>query len=255
MDHSYFELGGPDDGKEKASFYVLDSLLKSRVECGFGSESHELGENINVYLVHLLSSLIGAPDLGELAAHREIDVFKQVKDSTDPRFKMQVYRTKADHLLVSTGIFGDTPYVEHEGQRIFRGRTRVRIGRGKAYYHYAAAYHSRTAARDTVLPAVLALLSQDFERYVDVLFHMRGEYFHLFERMREEHLMAMPSETPPSGEVTGEVTELGALRDDFLDAYWIYQNKPDDGTRDSLAETVKRLRAVDPTFDFEVPEN
>lgn len=250
MDHSYYELGGPDEGKSP-SYFVLDSLLKSRVECGFESETHELGENVNVYLVHLLSSLIGNPDLGELAVPRDVDVHEKVKDCVDPRFKCMVYRTNADHLLLSTGIFGDTPYVDHEGQRLFRSRARARIGRGKAYYHYAAAYHGRTAARDTVLPAILSLLSQDFERYVQVLFHMRGEYFHLFERMREEQLMSLPSDNP----ATGEVSELAVLRDDFLDAYWLYQNKPDDGTRDSLLETVKRLRAADPTFDFQIPDH
>jgi hypothetical protein len=245
-------LGNPEDGRENTAFFVLDSLLKSRVECGFESDGQPFDESVNVYLVHLLSSLVGSPGLGSFAIKRDADVFDKVRRSTDPRFKCEVYRTSADHLLVSTGIFGDTPFVERDGQRFFEDAAQLRIGRGKAYYHYAASFHGRTGHQSTAVPEILSLLSRDFERYVEVLFHMRGEYFHLFERFREDQLMKIHDEgtRPASGSM-----DVPTLRDDFLDAYWIWQNGPDEATRETLLNAVKRLQAVDPLFDFQFPGN
>lgn len=247
---SYFDLSRPDDGRENTAYFVLDSLLKSRIECGFESCADHYDENVNVYLVHLLSSLVDSPSLGTLTAARDIDIFEKVRRSTDPRFKSEVYRVNADQLLVSTGIFSETPYVERDGHRCWDGLAQDRIGRGKAYYHYASTFHERTGARTTALAGVLARLSDHFERYVDVLFHMRGEYFHLYERMREADLRAIQQAW--TAEAPGDV-DVETLRNEFLDAYWLWHQDPDAAARDALIEAVKRLRAADPTFDFRLP--
>jgi hypothetical protein len=253
VDHSsYYDLGGPADRKESTAYFVLDSLLKSRIECGYESDPSRHDESVNVYLVHLLSSLVSAPGRGELTASRDVDVFEKVRHVSDPRFKCEVYRANADHLLVSTGIFGDTPYAERDGRRVYDGVAQERIGRGKAYYHYAAAFHERTAAASGAVADVLCRLSQDFERFVDILFHMRGEYFHLYQRLRQEHFAAL---TGSLALATGaEGGDIPLLRDDFLDAYWRWHVHPDPETRAALDEAVKRLRAADGTFDFRMPE-
>jgi hypothetical protein len=246
---SYFDLSRPDDGRENTAYFVLDSLLKSRIECGFESRAEHHDENVNVYLVHLLSSLVESPGPEAVATPRDIDVFEKVRASQDPRFKCEVYRTHADQLLVATGIFSDTPYVERDGRRVYDGVAQDRIGRGKAYYHYASTFHGRTGARTSTLAQVLARLSDHFERYVDVLFHMRGEYFHLYERLREEDFRVLRDAWGGDG---GDV-DLEALRDDFLDAYWRWHQDPDAPARDALLEAINRLRAADPSFDFRLP--
>ena len=253
MDHSsYYDLSRPDDGRENTSYFVLDSLLKSRIECGFESSEHPYDESVNVYLVHLLSSLVAAPGLGPQTANHDVDVFAQVRTSQDPRFKCEVYRTNADHLLLSTGIFGETPYVERDGQRQFDGCAQERIGRGKAYYDYAATFHGRTGSRSSVVPRVLSRLSSDFERYVEVLFHMRGEYFNLYERLREDQFMALQEDVSVAADGT---SALRTLRDEFLDAYWLWHQTPGAGTRNALVDAVKRLSAADPSFEFRLPEH
>ena len=252
MGSSYFDLSRPDDGRENTAYFVLDSLLKSRIECGFESSAEHHDENVNVYLVHLLSSLVEAPGSGAIATPRDIDIFEKVRRSQDPRFKSEVYRTHADQLLVATGIFSDTPYVEREGRRVYEGSAQDRIGRGKAYYHYASTFHGRTGAKTATLAQVLARLSDHFERYVDVLFHMRGEYFHLYERLREDDFRMIRDAWSAEDGGTGDV-DLDALRNDFLDAYWLWHQEPDAGARDALIEAVKRLRAADPSFEFRLP--
>lgn len=252
-DSSYLDLDGPGERRERTAYFVLDSLLKSRIDCGFESNSEQYDEDVNVYLVHLLSSLVRGFWLGQPTAERDIDVFEQVRDSTDPRLKYGVYRANADYLLLSTSLFTRTPYVEREGQRTFHGSVRDRIGRGKAYYHFASMFHERVRASSPVVARVLQHLSRDFERYVDVLFHMRGEYFHLYERLKEDQLMSLQEDLfkTPSGD---DKTVLGSLRDEFLDAYWLWHQKPTVVSRHQLAEAISRLQAVDPGFEFEIPE-
>jgi hypothetical protein len=226
-------------------------LLRSRIECRFESNTDRYDEDVNVYLVHLLSTLVAAPGLGAHTADRDIDVFGQVRDSADPRFKSLVYRVNADHLLLTTSLFTRSPYEEKDGRRDFVPDARGRIGRGKAYYHYASLFHERLRAGSPVVSRVLQLLSEDFERWVDVLFHMRGEYFHLFERMKEGHIMSLQDElfSTPDGDVVG----LGVLRDEFLDAYWTWSQHPDSASEAAVTAAAERLKAVDPNFGFHLP--
>jgi len=244
--NAYYELGQPEDEREQTAYFLLDSLLRSRVACGFESKEDTHDESVNVYLVHLLSTLISAPNLGAVTAERDIDVFAQVRDSQDPRFKSLVYRINADHLLLTSSLFTAMPAnLNEQGLR--------RIGRGKAYYHYASLFHERLRAASPVFARILHLLSQDFERYVDVLFHMRSEYFHLYERLKEEDLMFAGDElsSGPDGAMLG----LEALRDEFLDADWSWHQHPDTATQEALETAVARLKAVDPGFVFDWPKS
>ncbi|MFN8178162.1 MAG: hypothetical protein U0167_09540 [bacterium] len=247
---SYFDLTRPGDPRERTAYFVLDSLLRSRIDCGFESNGERHDESVNVYLVDLLSRLVGSPGIGDLAKSRDIDVFEQVRDSGDPRFKSQVYRANADHLLVSTSLFVGTPYVERSGKRDFDDAARDRIGRGKTYYRYAALFHERAPAASSAFAEVLEFLSQDFERYVDVLFHMRGEYFHLYGQLRDAQVRALQG-MPEAAEENS--TSVDALRNEFLDAYWAWHQRPDAETRGRLETAVKRLRLADSTFRFELP--
>ncbi|MBZ0269258.1 hypothetical protein K8I85_13980 [bacterium] len=242
MDHSrYYELGQPEDDRERTEYFLLDALLRSRVACGFESKADSRDEEVNVYLVDLLSKLVGAPGLGAVAADRDIDVFAQVQDSMDPRFKSLVYRVNADHLLLTSSLFTSMPaHRDRHGRR--------RIGRGKAYYHYASMFQERLRAGSPAFAQVLHLLSCDFEGYVDVLFHMRAEYFHLYERLTDADL---PQPLDPA-EATAEAAAPGSmasLRDRFLDAYGAWQRSGDAASLRALEEAAARLSAADPDFD------
>ena len=253
MDHSsYWELGGPREGPERTAYFVLDSLLRSRIECGFESNGERYDEDVNVYLVSLLARLVRSPGL-TAATPTDMDVFASIQHSLDPRLKSAVYRHNADHLLLSTSLFTNSPYVDRDGRREFASDARTRIGRGKAYYHYAATYQERLRAVSPVVARILSLLSADFEQYVDVLFHMRGEYFNLYERMNEEQVMALQNGLPGAVPEPGSATALEALRDEFLDAYWAWHQTPDEANRSALEDKVQRLKDADPGFQFRLP--
>ncbi len=250
MDASnYLDLSRPGEPRERTAYFVLDSLLRSRIECGFESNSIRPDEEVNVYLVGLLSHLVSSPVIGGLTRDRDVDVFEQVRSSTDPRFKSKVYRTNADHLLVSSSLFATSPYVERDGQRDFGDETRDRIGRGKTYYRFAAEFQSRAPAHSAVFARVLDILSQDFERYVGVLFHMRGEYFNLYERLRDSQIQSLEARA----ETSAALGSVAILRNEFLDAYWTWHQRPDATNRARLESATRRLKSSDPAFRFDVP--
>jgi hypothetical protein len=255
MDNSsYFDMGVPGGGRGSVNDFVLNSLLRSRIDCGFESNGAQYDEDVNVYLVHLLSDLVTGPGLGSPDELRDIDVFHRVKDSRDPRFKGEVYRASADRLLLSTGIFVDSPFIAREGRRVFEGAAQTRIGRGKTYYHFASMFHGQARSGSAALARILDRLSIDFERYVEVLFHMRGEYFNLYERLSEDVVLALQSPSTGPGDEPDSRTEVERLRDDFLDAYWTWNHAPTLAHRALLLEAAQALRARDPSFVFDVPE-
>ncbi len=259
MDHPYLDLSRPGEPRERTTYFVLDSLLRSRIDCGFESNTGRYDEDVNVYLVELLCGLVRSPGFSAAPAQGSVDVFRQVQDVRDPRVKSRVYRASADHLLVSTGLFVDTPYVARDGRRDFDAGARDRIGRGKEYYRWAALFQERAPAGSRVFAHILQLLSEDFERWVDVLFHMRGEYFHLYERLRDESFAALSGAAPAApvepAEDTPPVGDAAATaRDDFLDAYWSWHHAPSAAARARLEAAVARLRDQDPTFRFDLPQ-
>ncbi len=251
----YFDMSRPSGGQGSVHDFVLSSLLRSRIDCGFESDAAQHDEEVNVYLVHLLADLVTTPAKSLPGDLRYIDVFERIKNSQDPRFKGEVYRTSADRLLVSTGIFTETPFTAQNGERVFVRPARARIGRGKTYYHFAAMFHSRTRSRSVALARILDRLSVDFERYVEILFHMRGEYFHLYSRLSDDSILALQSGAPEDGGEPDVRTEVERTRDDFLDAYWAWHHAPTAAHRTALLGAVERLRAVDPLFTFDLPEN
>ncbi len=257
MDHPYFDLSRPGEPRERTTYFVLDSLLRSRIDCGFESNTGRYDEDVNVYLVELLAGLVRSPGFTAAPTGGGVDVFRRVQDVRDPREKCRVYRASADHLLVSTGLFVDTPYVAREGRRDFDAGARDRIGRGKEYYRWAALFQERAPAGSRVFARILQLLSEDFERWVDVLFHMRGEYFHLYERLRDGSFAALAGVAPEDAAAAPDGAPADAAataRDDFLDAYWSWHHEPSAAARARLEAAVTRLREVDPTFRFDLPQ-
>lgn len=252
MDHPYIDLSRPGDPAERTTYFVLDSLLRSRIDCGFESNTDRYDEDVNVYLTDLLSRLMRFPGFASPSGPGAVEVFEQVRDIRDPRVKCGVYRASADHLLVSTSLFVDTPYVSREGRRDFESGARDRIERGKAYYRWAALFQERAPAGSRVFARILQLLSEDFERWVDVLFHMRGEYFHLYTQLSGAGWAALAA-APGEPGAEAEPGSAEALRDEFLDAYWAWHQAPSPAARARLLAAVEALRQADPTFRFDLP--
>src|SRR6185436_10764355 len=97
------------------------------------------------------------------------------------RLKYLIYKTNADFLLVSIGIF-DNP-TGQAAQRRLQPSEEAYIGRGKTYYHFAYSYSQQMHRKNQGVSEVLEKLSVGFDKYIRILSHMRGEYLDLVKRL------------------------------------------------------------------------
>jgi exonuclease VII small subunit len=93
---------------------------------------------------------------------------------------------------------------------------------------------------------VLEKLSRGFEQYVQILSHMRGEYFNILERLStgEVYHLERSLDRFESGR------ELRGLQDQFLDMYSEYLKSKDPELKLRLRELAKQIQKLDETFRF-----
>jgi hypothetical protein len=235
---------------EPTFFFVMNCLLYSRLESGNPSNQTYYDEDVNVYLANLLTSFMN-PDYHERArkylSRYDSDLFEKVRQSSDVRLKYTIYKTNADFLLISIGIFRNA-----DGSRpgskdaLMKDNEEVYVGRAKAYYQFAYSYSQSMFRKATAISEVLEKLSKGFEQYVQILSYMRGEYFNILDRLSsgdvyhlERSLDRMESDK-----------ELKALQDEFLDLYSDYVKSKDPALKEQLRELARKIQKLDETFRF-----
>jgi hypothetical protein len=241
----------------KPSYYfMMRSLLHSRVDTGLTSGTEGEEEDVNVYLAHLLQSF-GDPAYLEEAKpylHRyDHEVFGRLARSSDARLKYKIYKTNADFLLISIGVF-DNPSQTllnrihgATGGKPFEPTEEATMGRGRTYYQFAYEYSQLLSHRHPAITGVLEKLARGFDRYTHILAHLRGEYLDLVHQLStgEVYHLERSVSRPGPGE------DLRERQDAFLDAYagWRRSRSPADRRRmDAAAES---LRELDPDFTFD----
>ncbi len=255
---AYTEIQGTSRDLKPTYYFMMKCLLYSRMETGLVSNKDYYDEDVNVYIAHLLNSFI-KPDYFQHAAKYlskyDSEVFSRLADSKDARLKYTLYKTNADFLLVSLGIF-DNPQgsdlrkpvpLATKSKQILRADEEAYIGRGKTYYRFAYSYSQQIHNPHAAITEVLEKLSVGFEKYLRILAHMRGEYFNLLDRLsRGEiyHLERTVNESKRN-------QELREIQDRFLDLYidWKKTGNPD--AQAKMEKLVSEIKALDPSFAIE----
>src|SRR5215475_3895696 len=182
---SYIDLKETSRSIQPTYYFMINCLLYSRMETGLVSNQDFYDEDVNVYLAHLLHSFIN-PEYVEQSkkflSKYDTDVFRRLSNSTDSRLKYLIYKTNADFLLVSIGIF-DNPMIPAATRTKAQPAEEAYIGRGKTYYHFAYSYAQQVHRRNQGVADVLEKLSVGFDKYIKILSHMRGEYLDLMKRL------------------------------------------------------------------------
>jgi hypothetical protein len=244
----YKPLG--QDSPEETYFYMMNCLLYSRVESGFHSNDGYLDEDVNVYLANLLTETVGSGsgdrEAGPLACD-DISLFQRVRTIDNPRQKYMLYKAHADNLLISLGIFGNPKGSRANSTPYMAMSENSYIGRGKSYYSLAQSYAVETHRRHTAVADVLGKLSRGFEKYVKVLARLRSDYFNFHHHMTEGELFHLEC----SLDIEEHKEELKKLYDIFLDLYSSYRKKKRAGLKKKLDEVSSRIRALDPSFNFQ----
>jgi hypothetical protein len=247
----YVDLKESSRDLQPTYYFMVNCLLYSRMETGLVSNQDCYDEDVNVYLAHLLHSFIN-PEFVEQSrrflSKYDTDVFRRLSNSTDARLKYLIYKTNADFLLVSIGIF-DNPMLP-SGARRAQPSEEAYIGRGKTYYHFAYSYAQQTHRKNAGVAEVLEKLSVGFEKYIRILSHMRGEYLDLMKRLSQGEVYHLER----SVDEHAQQELLRLKQDELLELYAAWKSRPSPETEESLERVVDEIKALNPAFKFELPK-
>ena len=108
----YIDLKETSRDLQPTYYFMINCLLYSRMETGLVSNQDFYDEDVNVYLAHLLHSFINPEYVEQSQASSSRSTTPTCSaassNSSDARLKYLIYKTNADFLLVSIGIF-DNP--------------------------------------------------------------------------------------------------------------------------------------------------
>jgi Skp family chaperone for outer membrane proteins len=256
--HLSFDLHtniGPDSPREvePTFFFMLNCLLYSRMETGNESNKDFYDEDVNMYLTHLLCSFM-QPEYHRRAkkylSRYDANLFNKIEKSDDVRLKYTIYKTNADFLLISIGIFKNPRHDRLDTAQLFVNSEEAHMGRAKAYYNFAYTYSQSMFRRSTGVSEVLEKLSRGFERYVEILSHMRGEYFNILDRLSAGEVYHLERDIDKQS----KNKDLKVLQDAFLDKYSEYLRTKDPDLKRELDEMVRAIKKIDDSFHFHMED-
>ncbi len=248
----YIDLKESSRNLQPTYYFMINCLLYSRMETGLVSNQEYYDEDVNVYLAHLLHSFIN-PEYVEQSkkylSKYDTDVFRRLSHSTDARLKYLIYKTNADFLLISIGIF-DNPMAAAASKAKLQPSEEAYIGRGRTYYHFAYTYGQQLHRKNQGISEVLEKLSVGFDKYIRILSHMRGEYLDLMKRLSSGEVYHL--ERSINEESQREL--LRVKQDELLELYSVWRKQPSDEVEESLQRVASEIRQLNPSFKFELPK-
>jgi hypothetical protein len=248
---TYVDLKEAGGRSEPTYYFMINCLLYSRMETGLVSNQDFYDEDVNVYLAHLLHSFLN-PEYVEQSkkylSKYDADVFRRLQTSTDARLKYAIYKTNADFLLVSIGIF-DNPMGSDQNSDSLKPAEEAYVGRAKTYYHFAYSYSQQIHRRNSAISEVLEKLSVGFEKYLKILSHMRGEYFDLSRRFSQGEVFHLERTVNEAG----KQELIKAKQDQLLELYSAWRKNPTSELEEDLERIAAEIRELNPNFNFEIP--
>ncbi len=248
----YVDLKESSRDLQPTYYFMINCLLYSRMETGLVSNQDCYDEDVNVYLAHLLHSFINPEYVDQsrrFLSKYDTDVFRRLQTSSDARLKYLIYKTNADFLLVSIGIF-DNPLAAGGGRAKLAPSEEAYIGRGKTYYHFAYSYSQQMHRKNQGVSDVLEKLSVGFEKYLRILSHMRGEYLDLMKRLSAGEVYHLER----SVDEASRQELLRVKQDELLELYAAWRKEPTPEAEEGLARVVGEIREINPAFKFELPK-
>ena len=248
----YVDLKEGGRNLQPTYYFMINCLLYSRMETGLVSNQDFYDEDVNVYLAHLLHSFVN-PEYVEQSrkflSKYDTDVFRRLATSQDARLKYLIYKTNADFLLVSIGIF-DNPAAAAGAARKAQPAEEAYIGRGKTYYHFAYSYSQQMHRKNQGVSDVLEKLSVGFEKYIRILSHMRGEYLDLVKRLSSGEVYHLER----SVDEASQQELLRVKQDELLELYSAWKKEPTAEAEENLERVAGEIRQLNPSFKFRLPK-
>jgi len=257
FDPDYAQVPESDARHEPVCSFMVDCVLRSRIESGMGAVPGGSDDDVNIYLAHLLTAFLD-PRYHERASRfvtpYESDLSAMIEGALDARLKYDVYRVNADHLLTMLGLFKGLRENSRPASPLSVPEE-VYVGRGKAYYDFASVYSESLPDGARGVTDVLHKPSVGFECYLEVLRHTRSAYLNLIDRLSGGewyHLERAVNQGPPAeAEAVGACSdEAGPLKDRLLDLLLECRSTPSPETSAEILEIARRIREIDPGFRY-----
>lgn len=258
----YLELPRSDRELRPTYLFMMKCLLYSRMETGLVSNKDFYDEDVNVYIAHLLNSFVHPDYLERSRAYLskyDTEVFRRLECSKDARLKYMLYKTNADFMLISLGIFdnteidlgGKTASAAPDSERKhLRPNEEAYVGRGRTYYRFAYSYSQQVHGRNTPITDVLEKLSEGFEKYLRVLSHMRGEYLDLLHKLSRGEVYHL-ERTVNEAQREAQIREK---QDQVLDLYLEWKKTNDDSVRTQMRSMLEELKSMNGALKLELPD-
>jgi hypothetical protein len=247
---------GPSAVRPTAEF-LMRCLLGARKEAALPSNESGYDEDVNVYLVGLLTRFL-TPDYHAEARRylhtSDLDLSREASLTHDDRLRFRLYQTNADHLLLAIGLFRHVEGMHHPGNALTHHEPEQFIHRGGVYYLIASSNLRRLRRRPTAPEIAMRKLGDGFGDYVTILRRVRSSYFHLTESIGEGTLYHLSRRPPDPALVTISSQDLQGLYDGFLDAFSAWKHEPSPAALAAVRAAAQRLREADPDFTFALPE-
>jgi hypothetical protein len=242
QDVAYLDLKTRE--QETMFFFAFNAFLCSRLDTDQDSDGDE---EVNVYMAHLLLSLVDGrfyTEHAEVLGSTPAEVFAKAEQEDTPRHKLQVYRANADHRLVSFGLFSGSG----ERQSLYRQTFANPAGyleEAQQYYHWAALFGNRLPARYQGLALALAKIATNFETYCAVLTHLSTTYLRLMPRLSSGEVFHLEREAHQAAQPYIREEALNRL----LDAYNHWQTQKTPEARRRFQDECALYQQVNPVFD------
>jgi hypothetical protein len=249
--------GGGEARRASTAEFLLRCLLGAREEAGRPSNEGGFDEDVNVYLVGLLGAFLSTAYHESIRRYlypSDLDLARDVERRGDDRFRYRAYRTNADHLLLGIGLFHHVEGASRPNQPLLHREPEDFIGRGETYYYLASSSLRRLRRRSTATEVAMSKLGSRFAHYVEILRRVRLSYFHLTARLSEGELFHLLQQGDETGRPKGS-EQAESLYDGFLDAFSDWKRAATAAHLKALRAACERLRAVDPSFAFEMPDS
>jgi hypothetical protein len=242
-DHFYYNLSRQE--RELERFFMISSLIKSRIKMDCDFEGIDFDEDVNIYIANLLLEFANPryrEEVKKYVSVNDADIVKLVDSSQDNYFRYHVYKLNADNLLVNIGIF-QNPWGA-EGRLHTKDKSFF-IQRAKVYYETAASYNKKIYRKETAVGCVLDKLSRYLDKYVKILENTKQDYFSLISRQKKKSEFAKFLEEMKKFE---DIILFRQKQDEFLDAYSRWKKNKTKKNAKTLQKLSQEVSIIDPDY-------
>ncbi len=249
MTHPYSDLEHPGRPQEPSGFFMVNALLRARIELNLESNDPVFDEDVNIYLADLLSSLL-SPDRTmrrEVFYRRTDSAVAAAAEGQAARVRSSVYQSNAEARFIQNAIFDSGGHYDRS-RRWYEPTRKHALGQARMYYQYASNVLRSLGARDQAHADIFEKMSTQLYKYTHIVRHACREDLGLIRGISAGTMFHLWRKVV----AVGARADIEQKRNDFLDLYAEYLHGPNRRPllKARLNSVIEELTELDPEFQF-----